>query len=79
MLEDRMLRYRVMELHRELVGRGEFLEARMVLRLLQNKVIYLGLGDMDYSLEIKLEKLGCLVTYQGRHYTAHVHLRAARR
>lgn len=77
MLKDKMLRYRVMEFHRELVRGGKYIAAKRVLTLLQGERIALGLGDIDFFLECELEKLGCRIAYIGRHYTAHVYLRKA--
>lgn len=76
MLKDKMLRYRVMDFHRELVRGGKYIAARRVLGLLDRGEISLGLGDIDFSLETKLEKLGCRISYIGRHYTAHAYLKA---
>lgn len=76
MLKDRMLRYRVMEFHRELVRSGKYIAARRVLSLLRGERIALGLGDVDFFLECELEKLGCRIAYIGRHYTAHAYLKA---
>jgi len=77
MLKDKMLRYRVMEYHRELVRGGQYIAAKKVLVLLKDGRISLGLGDVDFSLEIQLEKLGCRIAYIGRHYTAHAYLKKA--
>lgn len=77
MLKEKMLRYRIMEFHRELVRGGQYMAARQVLRLLYRGKITLGLGDVDYFLEIQLEKLGCRIAYIGRHYTAHAYLKTA--
>lgn len=76
MLKDKMLRYKVMEFHKELVRGGQYIAARRVLQLLQEGRIALGLGDVDFSLECRLEKLGCRIAYIGRHYTAHAYLKA---
>lgn len=77
MLKDKMLRYRVMEYHRELVRGGQYIAARRVLVLLKDGRISLGLGDVDFSLEIQLEKLGCRIAYIGRRCTAHAYLKKA--
>ena len=77
MLKDRMLKYRVMEYHKELVKKGQYIAARRVLRLLRDGRVALGLGDIDFSLEIQLEKIGCRIAYIGRHYTAHAYLKTA--
>lgn len=77
MLKDRILKYRVMEFHRELVRNGQYIAARQVLKLLRDGRVALGLGDIDFYLEIKLEKLGCRIAYIGRCYTAHAYLKTA--
>lgn len=77
MLKDKMLKYRVMEFHKELVKRGQYIAARRVLQLLSRGHIALDLGDVDFSLEIQFEKLGCRIAYIGRHYTAHAYLKTA--
>lgn len=77
MLKEKMLRYRVMEFHKELVRKGQYIAARQVLKLLRTGKVALGLGDVDFSLEIQLEKLGCRIAYIGRHYSAHAYLKTA--
>lgn len=77
MLKDKMLKYRVMEFHKELVKSGQYIAARRVLQLLSKGHIALDLGDVDFSLEVKLEKLGCRIAYIGRYYTAHAYMQAA--
>lgn len=77
MLKEKMLRYKVMEFHRELVRSGQYIAARKVLSFLRDGRIALGLGDVDWYLETSLEKLGCKIAYIGRHYTAHAYLKTA--
>ena len=77
MLKEKMLKCRVMEFHRELVRKGQYIAARQVMKLLRDGRVALGLGDVDFSLEIQLEKLGCRIAYIGRHYTAHAYLKTA--
>lgn len=76
MLKDKMLRFRVMEFHKELVRCGQYIAARRVLRLLNDGQICLDLGDVDFFLEMQLEKLGCKLAYIGRRYTCHAYLKA---
>lgn len=75
MLKDKMLRYRVMEFHRELVRKGQYIAARQVLKLLRTGQVALSLGDVDFLLETQLENLGCRIAYIGRYYTAHAYLK----
>lgn len=76
MLKDKMLRYRVMEFHKNLVRKGQYIAARRVLQLLSKGRIVLDLGDIDFFLENELEKLGCRITYTGRHYTTTAYLKS---
>lgn len=76
MLKDKMLRFRVMEFHKELVKGGQYIAARKVLRFLSEGQMCLGLGDVDFYLETRMEKLGCRIAYIGRHYTCHVYLKS---
>lgn len=76
MLRDKMLRFRVMELHKELVKSGQYMAARKVLRFLSEGQMCLSLGDVDFYLETQMEKLGCRIAYIGRRYTCHVYLKS---
>lgn len=76
MLKDKMLRFRVMELHKELVKSGQYMAARKVLRFLSEGQMCLSLGDVDFYLETQMEKLGCRIAYIGRRYTCHVYLKS---
>lgn len=77
MLKDKMLKYRVMEFHKELVKSGQYIAARRVLQFLNRGHVALDLGDIDFFLERELEKLGCRIAYIGRHYTAHAYMKVA--
>lgn len=72
MLANKILRYKVMDKHRELVRAGKLLEARELLRLLRKGKIKLGLGDIDWEVERICEELGCRINYSGRGYTCTV-------
>jgi hypothetical protein len=72
MLANKILRYKVMDKHRELVRAGKLLEARELLRLLRKGKIKLGLGDIDWEVERICEELGCRINYRGRGYTCTV-------
>lgn len=74
MLKRKMLRYKVMEKHIELVRTGKFKQARIIFSLLRNGKVKLGLDDDSYEVEIILENLGCRMSYDRRGYTATAHL-----
>lgn len=70
MLEKKIRRYKLMDVHRELVKQGKLPEARQLLKLLRNGKISLGLGDADWAVEKLCEDAGCHISYSGRYYTA---------
>lgn len=74
MLEKKILRYKLMDAHRNLVREGKLLEAREVLRLLREGRLKLGLGDVSWEVERLCEELGCRISYSSRGYTAEVRL-----
>ena len=65
MIRDRLLRYRVMELHTQMIRTGEYHAARKVLRCLNDGYVRLGLDDDSWKVETELEKLGCRMWYSG--------------
>ena len=69
-----MLRYKVMEFHRQLTRNGQYIAAKRVLGFLQKERIELGMDDVDWFLETSLEKLGCKIFYTRRYYTAYAYL-----
>ena len=76
-LESTLMRYRLMEKHRELV-KGSEVEmgaARNILHFLITGKISLGYSDADCLTEIALEKAGVHFTYSGRSYIAHAYLK----
>lgn len=77
MLNEKMLRYKVMEFHRQLTRNGQYIAAKRVLGFLQKEKIALGLDDVDWFLEKSFEKLGCKISYTGRYYTACAYLKGA--
>lgn len=70
MLEKKIRKYKLMDVHRELVKQGKLLEARRVLTLLRNGKISLGLDDTDWAVERLCGDAGCHISYSGRYYTA---------
>lgn len=66
-LELKIIRYRIIEKHRELVRGGLFQEATLLLHLLRRERLSLGTGDEAWHVETILEKLGLNPTY-GRNY-----------
>lgn len=74
MLQRKILRYKVMDVHRALVKEGKLLEARELLRLLRKGYIKLGLDDVSWNVESLCEKLGCKILYNNRGYTAEVRI-----
>lgn len=71
-LEKKIRRYKLMDIHRELIRTGKFQEARLILKLLRKGSIKLYLSDMDFSVECICEDLGCRINYGRNGYTATV-------
>lgn len=67
-----MNRNELMKAHRTLaLGSPEDMQAaRCILQLLRRGQITLGLGDVDFRVEILLEDLGVPITYNRRGYSA---------
>lgn len=78
-LTDKLLKCRVMETHIALTRSGNYGEARLVLRLLNNGHIKCGLDDDAYRVETKMEKLGCAVRYSRNYNFSTVYLIADKR
>ncbi len=57
-LERRIIRYRLMDKHRELVRAGAYETANCILRLLRHGYVPLGLGDAEWEAESILESVG---------------------
>lgn len=76
-LKDKLIRYRLMERHRELVRGTDFdmQVAKRILHLLNCGEIRLGLGDVDWQVESELENAGVHIRYNGRGYTAYARIR----
>ena len=74
MLEKKIRRYKLMDVHRDLVRFGKLYEAWLVLRLLREEKLKLYLGDADWNVEKLCEDLGCRFGYSRNGYTAMVYL-----
>lgn len=76
-LKDKLIRYRLIERHRELVRGSDFdmQVANRILHLLNRGEIRLGLGDVDWQVEMELEKADVHINYRGRGYTAYARIR----
>lgn len=72
--KKKMLKFRLMELHKELVKKREYMEAKKVLILLTKEKLPLGLNDSDYYLEECFQEIGCRISYSTRYYVAYVYL-----
>jgi hypothetical protein len=63
MLERKIRRYKLMDIHREMVKKGKFLSAKIILKLLRTGHIKLGLSDEEWEIESICEKIGCRIRY----------------
>lgn len=69
-MRDKLLRYRIIEAHAQLVKAGKYQEARLILRMLNEGRISLGLNDTAWAVETLLESLGCYIYYSRTGSTA---------
>lgn len=74
MLEKKIRRYKLMDIHKELVKQGRLPEARQLLKLLRNGKISLGFGDADWAVEKICEDTGCHISYSRSYNTATAYL-----
>lgn len=76
-LKDKLIRYRLMERHRELVRGGDFemQVAKRILHLLNCGEIRLGLDDVSWAVEQEIDKVGVHISYNGRGYSAYARIR----
>ena len=76
-LKDKLIRYRLMERHRELVRGSNFdmLVAKRILHLLNHGEIRLGLDDVSWAVEQEIDKAGVHINYSGRGYSAYARIR----
>lgn len=69
-MKNKILRYKLMELHTAYVKHGQYEEAHIILCLLRRGRVALGLGDISWAVERALEELGCVISYSRRGYSA---------
>ena len=62
-VELKIIRYNIMNMHREYVRAGMYKEARLLLILLRRERLSLGLGDEANTVEHLLENMGLKPTY----------------
>lgn len=72
--KKKMLKFRLMEFHKELIKKGKYMEAKKVLVLLIKEKLPLRLNDSDYYLEECFQKIGCRISCSTRYYVAYVYL-----
>jgi hypothetical protein len=73
MLEQKIRRYKLMDIHREMIKKGKFLSAKIILKLLRTGYIKLGLSDEEWEIESICEKIGCRIRYS-RNYLAEIQI-----
>lgn len=72
-LKRNLVKYRLIEKHREVVKAGRYEEGRYLLRLLRTHIMTVGLGDdAGYAAECIAEKCGCRTRYARNYAVAHV-------
>lgn len=76
-MKNKMLRYKLMELHAEYVKHGQYEEANLILCLLRRGRVRLGLSDVNWTVERDLEELGCRISYSRHGYGATAYSRIA--
>lgn len=74
MLEKKIRRYKIMEAHTELIRKGLYRQAQLVLRALREGKVTLWLDDDSWAVESLLEGLGCHVWYDSRGNRAVAHI-----
>lgn len=76
-LKDKLIRYRLIERHRELVRGGDFdmQVAKRILHLLNCGEIKLGLDDVAWAVEQEIERVGVHIRYSRNGYSAYAKIR----
>lgn len=74
MLEKKIRRYKLMDAHRELIRKGSYRQAKLVLKLLRDGKVTLWLDNDSWEVESLCEGLGCRIWYSrnGNQAVAHV-------
>ncbi len=75
-IQDRILRYRIIEKHIQLVREGDLQTAWGLLYLLRHGKINFGLFPYSAKTESILDKLGCKAYYSRNYSIATLYLRA---
>lgn len=68
MTEYKIIRYKIMDMHREYVRAGLYQEAKLLLILLRRGRLSLGLGDKATRVEHLLENLGLSASSHSRNW-----------
>lgn len=74
MLEKKIRRYKLMDIHRELVRKGECEVAKLLLKLLIYGRVTLWLDDTSWSVERICEETGCNIWYSSNGNKAVAHI-----
>lgn len=74
MLEKKIRRYKLMDAHRDLIRKGEYRAAQLVLRLLRDTKVTLWLDDDSWVVESLCEGMGCRIWYDRNGYKAVAHI-----
>jgi hypothetical protein len=74
MLDKKIRRYKMMDIHRELIRTGKMQEARKILSLLKNGKVDLWLSDTDWNVEVICEELDCRMRYRSNGNSARAYL-----
>ena len=73
-LKRKMRRYKLMEKHMELVRKGQYGAARVLMKLLKDNRVTLWLDDDSWTVELICEKAGCRIWYEKNGNRAVAHL-----
>ena len=76
-MKNKIMRFKLMDLHTAYVKHGQYEEARLILCLLRHGRVKLGLGDISWTVERALEELGCVISYSRQGYSATAYARKA--
>lgn len=74
MLEKKIRRYKIMEAHMELIRKGLYRQAQLILGALREGKVTLWLDDDSWAVESLLEGLGCRIWYDSRGNSAVAHI-----
>lgn len=73
-LKKKMRRYKLMEEHMDLVRKGQYGAARVLMELLMYGRVTLWLDDSSWTVELICEKAGCRIWYERNGNRAVAHL-----